>query len=57
MTLDKKSKKRIAVLRERLQKLEKMLAGAKQQCDDPDEVKELEDAISRARDELAKLGT
>lgn len=53
--MDKKAKKRIAVLRTRLQKLERMLAGAKQQCDDPEEVKDLEQQISRAREELIML--
>lgn len=53
--MDKKTKKRIAVLRERIQKLEKMLAGAKQQQDDPNEVTYLEKEIQQARSDLDAL--
>lgn len=51
--MDKKAKKRISVLQARLQKLEKMLAGAKQQYDDASEVRELEQEIIKARSELS----
>ena len=48
--MDKKAKKRAKVLQERLQKLQKMLAGAKQQCDEPGEVKYLQRQIDRTRE-------
>ena len=44
--MDKKTKKRITVLRTRLGKLQQMLAGTKQQCDSPEEIPELEDQIA-----------
>lgn len=53
--MDKKAKKQITVLRERIQKLKKMLSSIKQQCDDPSEIKELEDQIAKAERELAAL--
>lgn len=53
--MDKKAKKRIQVLRERLQKLEKMLAGARQQPDDLSEIKDLELQIAKIKEELATL--
>lgn len=54
--MDKKTKKRTAVLRERLQKLQQMLAGARQQRDDVNEVLELERQLAKTREELAALG-
>lgn len=51
--MDKKTKKRITVLRERLQKLQKMVAGAKQQSDEADELKELKQQIEKAQVELS----
>lgn len=53
--MDKKAKKRIQTLNQRLQKLRMQLAGAKQQMDDPDELKVLEQQVAEADDELAKL--
>lgn len=53
--MNKKTKKRIAILRERLHKLQKMLAGAKQQRDDTKEVKELEQQLAKTREELTTL--
>jgi hypothetical protein len=53
--MDKKAKKRVQVLRERLPKLEKMLAGARAQPDDPREIKDLEDEIAKIKQELATL--
>ena len=53
--MDKKSKKRIQTLNQRLQKLRQQHAGSKQQMDDPDELKTLEDQIAAAETELAKL--
>ncbi len=53
--MDKKAKKRIQTLNVRLQKLRQQMAGSKQQMDDPDELKGLEDQITAAEAELAKL--
>ncbi|NQU25019.1 MAG: hypothetical protein HQ567_27350 [Candidatus Nealsonbacteria bacterium] len=53
--MDKKAKKRIQTLNQRLQKLRAQFAGSKQQMDDPDELKNLEDEIAAAEAELAKL--
>ena len=53
--VDKKSKKRIQTLNQRLQKLHLQLAGAKKQMDDPTEVAALEEQITAAEAELAKL--
>ena len=53
--MDKKTKKRITVLRERLQKLHKMMAGAKQQSDEADELEELKQQIKKAQAELSML--
>jgi DNA-binding FrmR family transcriptional regulator len=50
--VDKKEKKRIVVLRERLKKLQQMLAGVKQQCDDPREAEEVEQQIAKTKSEL-----
>lgn len=53
--MDKKAKKKIDVLRTRLQKLQQQLAGARKQLDDPDEVARLEKDIKAAEAELEKL--
>jgi len=53
--MDKKAKKKIQTLNVRLQKLRQQLAGSKQQADDPDELKELQQQIADAEAELAKL--
>jgi predicted nucleic acid-binding Zn-ribbon protein len=53
--MDKKAKKRIDLLRKKIGELEKRLAGAKQQLDDPDEVRQLETQLTAARDEIEKL--
>ena len=52
--MDKKQKKRIQTLRQRLQELRPKLAGAKRQMDDPAEVKQLEQQIAAAEAELQK---
>lgn len=54
--MDKKAKKKQDVLRQRLQKLQQQLAGARKQMDDPDEVARLEKDIASAKAELDKLG-
>jgi DNA-binding FrmR family transcriptional regulator len=54
--VDKKAKKKQDVLRQRLQKLNQQLAGARKQMDDPEEVRRLEGDIAAAKAELEKLG-
>jgi DNA-binding FrmR family transcriptional regulator len=53
--MDKKAKKRIDVLNPKLQKLRMQLSGAKQQLDDPEEVRRLEVEIAAVESELQKL--
>ena len=53
--MDKKAKKRIDVVRTRLQKLQQQLAGARKQMDDRDEVTRLEQDVKAAEAELEKL--
>ncbi len=53
--MDKKAKKRIDLLHQKLQKLRQQLAGAKKQLDDPAEVKRLEAEIAAAETELREL--
>ena len=53
--MDKKAKKRIDVLRTRLNKSQQQLAGAKKQMVDPAEVARLEKEIGEINVELEKL--
>jgi DNA-binding FrmR family transcriptional regulator len=53
--MDKKAKKKIDVLRQRIQTLQKQIAGVKQQMDDDAELKILEKQLAAAEAELAKL--
>jgi hypothetical protein len=53
--MDKKAKKRIDLLNQKLQKLRQQLAGAKKQLDDPADVKRLEAEIAAAEGELREL--
>ena len=53
--MDKKTKKKIDVIRQRKQKLQKQLAGAKQQDDEPGEVERLEQQIADCDAEVEKL--
>ncbi|MEX1230051.1 MAG: hypothetical protein WEB58_07410 [Planctomycetaceae bacterium] len=53
--MDRKTKKQIDVLRTRLGKLQQQLAGAKQQCDDPEEVVKLQQAVSDTEAEFKRL--
>jgi len=53
--MDKKAKKRIDVLQERLTRLRQQLAGARKQPDDPADVPRLEKEIAEVTAELAKL--
>lgn len=53
--MDKKAKKRIDLLQQRLQKLRQQLAGAKKQMDEPEDVSRLEREIAEVGAELEKL--
>ena len=53
--MDKKIKKKIVTLQERIQQLRQKIAGAKKQLDDPAELKNLEKQLSNAEAELGKL--
>jgi hypothetical protein len=53
--MDKKALKRIDVLQTKLQKLRQQLAGAKQQMDDPDDVRRIEKEIAEATAELDRV--
>lgn len=53
--MDKKAKKRVEVLKQKLQKLRQQLTGARQQPDEPDDIRRLEKEIAEAEAELAKL--
>jgi predicted nucleic acid-binding Zn-ribbon protein len=53
--MDKKAKKRIDLLRQRIQKLRLQLAGAKQQDDEPGEVDRIEKEIAAAESEIDRL--
>ena len=53
--MDKKSKKRIDVLRAHLQRLRQQHSGARQQNDDPEELKTLTQQIASVEAELKSL--
>jgi hypothetical protein len=53
--MDKKAKKRIELLRKKINDLQPRLAGAKKQMDDPDEVRKIEAEIAAAKQEIEKL--
>lgn len=53
--MDKKAKKRLEVLQQRVQKLRLQLAGAKKQMDEPDDVARLEREVADAQAEIEKL--
>jgi DNA-binding FrmR family transcriptional regulator len=55
--MDKKDKKRLDVLQQRLQKLKLQLSGAKKQMDDPQDVVRLTQEIASVEAELTKLKT
>ena len=55
LAMDKKDKKRIEVLQQRIAKLQQLLAGAKKQPDDPAEVPRLERELAAAHAELSAL--
>ena len=53
--MDKRSKKKLEVVRHRIQHLRQQLAGAKKQPDEPGEVERLEQEIASLEAEVAKL--
>ena len=53
--MDKKAKKRVEVLRKKLDTLQQQLAGAKHQPDDPDEPARIQAEIDKLREELNRL--
>lgn len=53
--MDKKTKKKLDVLQQKVQKLKQQLAGAKKQPDEPGEVERLESQINDAQSEIEKL--
>jgi hypothetical protein len=53
--MDKKIKKKIEVLNQRLQKLRQQLSGARQQDDEPGEVEKLELEIGQVTAEVERL--
>ena len=53
--MDKKSKKRLEILRQKIEKTQKLLAAALAQTDDPQEVKELEQQLADYHAEIAEI--
>jgi hypothetical protein len=53
--MDGRAKKRLEVIKQKLQLLRQKLAGAKRQDDEPGEVKKLEQEIAALEAEAAKL--
>lgn len=53
--MDKKSKKRLEVLRQKLEKNQKLLKDAKSQTDEPDEISKIESNIESIQKEIAEL--
>ena len=53
--MDKKTKKRLDVLRKKVQSVQQQLAGARQQTDEPDEIQRLEAEIADLKAEIEKL--
>jgi hypothetical protein len=53
--MDKKTKKKLEILNQKLQNLRPRLAGAKQQNDEPGEVVRLEEEIRQLEAEVKKL--
>ena len=53
--MDKKTKKRLEILRQKLEKSQKLLAAAKTQTDEPDEIENIEKQIADLKAEIAEL--
>ena len=55
VVVDKKTKKRLEVLRGKLEKQQKLLKAAKAQTDEPGEVEKIESDIEAIKSEIAEL--
>lgn len=53
--MDKKTKKRLEVLRQKIEKTQKLIAAAKQQTDEPDEIVKLEEQLAQLKAEVESL--
>jgi len=53
--VDKKQKKRLDVINKKLTGLRQQLAGSRAQADDPAELKELEDQVTKLEAEAAEI--
>jgi hypothetical protein len=53
--MDKKAKKRIDLLRKKVNDIQQRLAGARKQLDDPAEVAQLESELAAAQQEIEKI--
>ncbi len=53
--MDKKDKKHLEVLRQRQQKVQLQLSGARQQADDLTEIKQLEQQMKAIQAEIEKI--
>lgn len=53
--MDKKTKKRIDVLQQKIAKLQQLVAAAKKQPDDPAEIPRLEQELAKTHEEMSAL--
>lgn len=53
--MDKKQKKRMEVIQQKIQKMQQLLSAAKKQPDDPAEIPRLEAELAALHEELGKL--
>ena len=53
--MDKKIKKKLSVLQQKLNKLRQQLAGARKQPDDPEELQRLETEVASTQAAIEKL--
>lgn len=53
--MDKKSKKRIEILRQKIEKSQILLSAAKQQTDEPDEIANIEKQIEAYKSEITDI--
>jgi hypothetical protein len=55
MALDKKHKKQLEAAKTRMQKLRQLLAGARDQPDDPEDITRLKREIAELEEQMRKL--
>lgn len=53
--MDKKSKKRLEILRQKQEKQQKLLKDAKAQTDEPGEIEKIEAELEKIKSEIAEL--